>query len=125
MSISQSKENYLEIIYILSQKLEKVKAIDIAKNLDFSRASVSVALKQLKEAKYISVGNDSAITLTPKGRAFALGVYEKHEILSAWLISIGVNQETALEDACKIEHIISEESFNAIKKHLKNPRKNK
>ena len=125
MSISESKENYLEIIYILSQKLERVKAIDIAKTLNFSRASVSVALKQLKEAKYIIVGKDASISLTPKGRAFALGVYEKHEILSAWLISIGVNQETALEDACKIEHIISEESFNAIKKHLKNPRKNK
>ena len=125
MSISESKENYLEIIYILSQKLERVKAIDIAKTLNFSRASVSVALKQLKEAKYISVGKDSSITLTPQGRAFALGVYEKHEILSAWLVSIGVSREAALEDACKIEHIISEESFNAIKKHLKNPRKNK
>lgn len=119
MGISQSKENYLEIIYILSQKLNKVKAIDIAKSLNFSRASVSVALKQLKEAKYIEVGVDSSITLTPQGRAFALGVYEKHEILSAWLISIGVSKETALEDACKIEHIISEESFNAIKKNLK------
>ena len=119
MTISESKENYLEIIYILSQKLDKVKAIDIAKNLNFSRASVSVALKQLKQAKYINVGEDSSITLTPKGRAFALGVYEKHEILSAWLVSIGVSQQTALEDACKIEHIISEESFAAIKKYLK------
>ncbi len=119
MTISESKENYLEIIYILSQKLDKVKAIDIAKNLNFSRASVSVALKQLKQAKYINVGEDSSITLTPKGRTFALDVYEKHEILSAWLVSIGVSQQTALEDACKIEHIISEESFTAIKKHLK------
>ena len=123
MSISESKENYLEIIYILSKKLDKVKAIDIAKYLNFSRASVSVALKTLKEEKYISVDKDLSISLTPQGRAFALGVYEKHEILSAWLISIGVSQETALEDACKIEHIISEESFNAIKKHLKTPRK--
>lgn len=119
MSITESKENYLEIIYILSKKLERVKAIDIAKYLNFSRASVSVALKQLKEAKYIVVGEDSSITLTPKGHAFALGIYEKHEILSAWLISIGVSQQTALEDACKIEHIISEESFGAIKKYLK------
>lgn len=120
MSISESKENYLEIIYILGQKQQKVKAIDIAKYLSFSRASVSVALKNLKEEKYITVEEDSSIRLTPKGRAFALGVYEKHEILSAWLVSIGVSQETALEDACKIEHIISEESFNAIKKYLKN-----
>lgn len=119
MSVSESKENYLEIIHILKTHQKEVHAVDIAKYLGFARASVSIALKALKDDKYISVDEDSHITLTPKGKAVAKKVYEKHKTLTAWLMAMGVDEKTALKDACKIEHIISEKSFRAIKSYLK------
>lgn len=119
MSVSESKENYLEIIYMLGIKNGQVRAIDIADYLGFTRASVSVALKNLRQENYIESNTGSLIKLTPKGKAVAISVYEKHEILSAWFVSMGVDEDTARNDACRIEHVISEKSFNAIKNFLK------
>ena len=119
MSVSESKENYLEIIHILKAHQKEVHAVDIAKYLGFARASVSIALKTLKDEKYISIDENAHITLTPKGKAVAKKVYEKHKTLTAWLMMMGVDEKTALKDACKIEHIISEKSFRAIKSYLK------
>jgi len=118
MRVTESKENYLEIIHILKTKQKEVHAVDIAKYLGFARASVSIALKALKDEKYISIDEDSHITLTPKGKTVAKKVYEKHKILTAWFTAMGVDEKTALEDACKIEHVISEKSFRAIKRYL-------
>ena len=120
MSVTESKENYLEIIHILKEKQKEVHAVDIAKYLGFARASVSIALKTLKDEKYLTIDKNLHITLTPKGKNIAKKVYEKHKTLSAWFISMGVDEKTALEDACKIEHVISEKSFKAIKSYLKN-----
>ena len=119
MRVTESKENYLEIIYILKTQQKEVHAIDIANYLGFARASVSIALKALKDEKYISIDEKSHITLTPRGKTVALKVYEKHKILSAWFMAMGVDEKTALKDACKIEHIISNKSFQAIKNFLK------
>ncbi len=119
MAVTESKENYLEIIYILTEKQKEVHAIDIVNHLGFARASVSIALKALKDEKYIFVDDKLHITLTPKGKSIAEKVYDKHQTLSAWLITMGVDEQTALKDACKIEHIISEKSFQAIKNFLK------
>lgn len=119
MGVTESKENYLEIIYILSKEQKEVHAIDIANYLSFARASVSIALKALKDEKYIAVDDNSHITLTPKGKAVAKKVYDKHQTLSTWFMFMGVDKKTALKDACKIEHIISEKSFKAIKNSLK------
>ena len=118
MKIQQSAENYLETILILSQHLEKVRSIDIANELKFSKPSVSVAMKNLKEDDYIQISSDGRITLTDKGRTIAEMIYERHQVLSQLLIHLGVDAETASEDACMIEHVISKESFSAIKKHL-------
>ena len=119
MGVTESQENYLEIIYILKTKQKEVHAIDIANYLGFARASVSIALKSLKDEKYISVDENLHITLTPKGKTVAKKVYDKHQTLSTWFMFMGVDEKTALKDACKIEHIISEKSFRAIKKFLK------
>ena len=119
MSVTESKENYLEIIYILKKKQTELHAIDIANYLGFARASVSIALKTLKDEKYISIDDNLHITLTLKGKAVAKKVYDKHQTLSTWFMFMGVDEKTALKDACKIEHIISEKSFRAIKKFLK------
>lgn len=116
--MTESKENYLEIILILGNKTKKVRAIDVAKYLVFSRPSVSIAMKTLKKEGFISIQDDGNITLTPKGKSIALKVYEKHKLLCAWFIKLGVDEDNALKDACKIEHIISEKSFLAIKKFL-------
>ena len=119
MKIQESAENYLETIFILEKKIDKVRSIDIANELNYSKPSVSVAMKNLKNHGYILIDNDGYITLTPKGLEIAEKMYERHTLLSNWLISIGVSPETAALDACKIEHIISEESFNAIKKQTR------
>ena len=118
MGVTESKENFLEIIHILASKQKEVHAIDIANYLGFARASVSIALKALKDEKYISI-EDNHITLTPKGKAVAKKVYDKHQTLSTWFMFMGVDEKTALKDACKIEHIISEKTFKAIKNFLK------
>jgi len=119
MKILESAENYLETILILSKRNNVVRSIDIVNELEFTKPSVSVAMKNLRENDYIKMDSNGYITLTEKGKAIAELMYERHILLSEWLESLGVNKKTAVEDACKIEHVISDESFNAIKRHVK------
>lgn len=118
MSLHQSGEMYLETIYVLSEKLDAVRSLDVAEHMNFSKPSVSRAVKLLKNADYISVDKDGLITLTPSGREVAKKMYERHTILTRLLLSLGVDEATATEDACKIEHDISDTSFDAIKKYF-------
>lgn len=115
MKIHESAENYLETILILSHRNPAVRSIDIVNELEFTKPSVSVAMKNLRTNGYIEVDKDGFITLTGKGREIAETMYERHTFLSDWLIRLGVNPKTAVEDACRIEHVISAESFEAIK----------
>ena len=119
MKIQESAENYLETILILKNKNGAVRSIDIANELGFSKTSVSVAMKNLRENGYIEVDSSGYITLLDSGRRIAEKIYERHTTLSKWLVSLGVDAKTAAEDACRIEHIISSESFEAIKKIAK------
>lgn len=119
MKIQESAENYLETILILQRRIGLVRSIDIVNEMKFSKPSVSNAMKQFRENGYITVDKQGFITLTPKGQAVAEKTYERHVILTKWLISIGVTEQTALEDACRIEHDLSDESFDKIKVHLK------
>jgi Mn-dependent DtxR family transcriptional regulator len=112
---NESAENYLETILVLSKTLPVVRSVDIANELGFKKSSVSVAMKNLRESNYIVVSSAGFITLTDAGRKIAEMIYERHEFLSEWLIRLGVPKETATEDACRIEHVISKESFEAIK----------
>lgn len=116
--IRESAENYLETILVLQQRNGSVRSIDIAAELEFSKPSVSVAMKNLREKGCITVDGDGIISLTPEGRRIAEGVYERHILFTQWLISLGVDPEIAAEDACRIEHVISEESFRAIQHHV-------
>jgi len=118
LKIQESAEMYLETILILSKESPPVRSIDIANELEYTKPSVSVGMKNLRENGYIEMDADSYITLTEKGMAIAKSVYEKHILLSEWLTFLGVNKKTATEDACRIEHVISEESFEAIKRHV-------
>ncbi len=119
MQRRESAENYLETILILSQRKGKgeVRSIDIVNELEFSKPSVSVAMKNLRENGYITVDKDGYIRLTDKGLEIAEKMYERHTLLSQWLIKLGVDEKVAVEDACRMEHVISAESFAAIKKH--------
>ena len=117
MQLHESGENYLESILVLSRKGE-VRAVDICRRLGFSRPTVSTALKALRENGYVEVDGANNITLTDKGMEIAKVVYERHEVIARALIALGVAEETAYEDSCRIEHDISDESFAAIKKHL-------
>lgn len=119
MIVNESAENYLETILILSKKLPVVRSVDIANELGFKKSSVSIAMKNLREKKHITVTDAGFIYLTESGRAIAEMVYERHEFLSDWLIKLGVPSDTATEDACKIEHILSKESYDAIKGFVK------
>lgn len=119
MRNNKSSEDYLETILLLSKKLPVVRSVDIAVELNFSKPSVSVAMKHLRENGCIEVNQAGFITLTDKGMQIATGVYERHTVLSDWLISLGVNPETAKEDACEMEHQISDESFQAMKKFIR------
>ena len=119
LKIQESAENYLETILVLSLDKPYVRSIDIANELGFSKPSVSVAMKNLRNNGHIRVDENGHITLAPPGKKIAEMIYERHRILSQWLESLGVSRETASEDACRIEHVISEESFAAIKDHLK------
>ena len=119
MKIQESAENYLETILILKNKNGAVRSIDIANELGFSKPSVSVAMKNLRENGYIEVDSSGYITLLDSGRQIAEKIYERHTTLSKWLVSLGVDAKTAAEDACRIQHIISSESFEAIKKIAK------
>ena len=116
--IRESAENYLETILVLQQRNGSVRSIDIAAELEFSKPSVSVAMKNLREKGCITVDGDGILSLTPEGRRIAEGVYERHILFTQWLISLGVDPEVAAEDACRIEHVISEESFRAIQRHV-------
>ena len=118
MKIQESAENYLETIYILKKKNGSVRSIDVANELSFSKASVSVAMKSFREEGYITVDDDGTLNLTEKGLEIALRVYERHEILAKALMALGVDEETAYEDACRIEHYISDKSIKKIKEHF-------
>ncbi len=119
MKIQESAENYLEAILMLHNQNGLVRSIDIVNKLKFSKPSVSVAMKNLRENGYIEMDSEGYITLLEKGRAIAETIYERHRLLSDWLITLGVTPETAVEDACRIEHVISAESFEAIKAHTR------
>ncbi|HHU05850.1 MAG TPA: metal-dependent transcriptional regulator [Clostridiales bacterium] len=115
MKIQESAENYLETILILQQKNANVRSIDIANELQFSKASISVAMKRLRENGYIEMDELGLITLTDKGYKIAKNMYDRHKVITGWLVSIGVDEKTAAEDACRIEHVISQETFDRIK----------
>ena len=120
MILHESMEMYLETILILQERLHNVRAIDIAKQMNFSKPTVSIALKKLKENDYVDINDHTNyVTLTEKGLAIANNIYDKHKTLTDFLVSIGVSKENAANDACKIEHDISEETFLCIKKYLK------
>lgn len=117
MKIQESAENYLETILMISERKPQVRSIDIVNELEFSKPSVSIAMKNLRENGYILMDKEGHITLTDAGRKIAETMYERHKLLSKWLIRLGVNEHTAVEDACRMEHVISAESFEAIKRH--------
>ena len=121
MPVNESAENYLETILILSKRLPVVRSIDIANELGFKKSSVSVAMKNLREKAHITVDDSGFITLTASGREIADMIYERHQLLSCWLTTLGVPSHIATEDACRIEHVISSESFNAIKQYVCRP----
>ena len=118
MNIYESAEDYLERIIILQERNKEVRSIDIAHDMGFSKPSISVAMKKLKEAGLIVIDDNGFITLTKEGHVIADKVYERHCVLTKVLTSIGVSEEQAEKDACKVEHVISEETFNAIKEHI-------
>ena len=118
MSLQESGEMYLETIYVLSKKSDSVRSLDVAEQMGFSKPSVSRAVKLLKEGEYLTVDKDGYLHLTESGLAVAKKIYERHTVLTELLVSLGVSRETAAEDACEIEHVISDESFAAMKNHL-------
>lgn len=118
MKIRESAENYLETILVLKNRCGQVRSIDIANELAYSKPSVSVAMKNLRENGYIDVDKDGYITLLDDGLKIAEEIYERHTLLSKWLTALGVDAQIAAEDACRIEHVISSESFEAIKSHV-------
>lgn len=120
MEIKESAENYLETILVLSQKNAAVRSIDIANEMNFTKASISIAMKRLREDGYINMDDDRMITLTQKGKDIASMVYERHQIIAKILIALGVDEATAYEDSCKIEHDLSQKSFEKIKEFYKN-----
>ncbi len=121
MHINESAENYLETILILSKSRPVVRSVDVAEELGFKKSSVSVAMKNLREKEHITVTREGFIYLTPSGREIAEMIYERHELFTKWLVHLGVDEKTAARDACKIEHDLSKESFEAIKNHIKLP----
>ena len=118
MKLLESGEDYLERILVLSKKKEFVKSIDIVESMSFSKPSVSIAMKKLRENGYILIDEKGYITLTDLGRSVAEKTYERHQVLSDIFISIGVDDDTAKADACRVEHDLSDETFEAIKKHF-------
>ena len=118
MKIYESAEDYLERILQLQEKQERVISLDIANSMNYSKPSVSRAMKNLKEDGYIVIDSNGAITLTEKGEKVATRIYERHKIISEVLMRLGVSEDNAVKDACKIEHDLSDETFDAIKKHI-------
>ncbi|MCI8950628.1 MAG: metal-dependent transcriptional regulator [Lachnospiraceae bacterium] len=125
MKIQESAENYLETILMISEQKAQVRSIDIVNKLEFSKPSVSIAMKNLRENGYIRMDKDGYITLTDSGRSIAETMYERHKLLSQWLMRLGVDEQTAIEDACRMEHVISTKSFEAIKCHAQNAKQDK
>jgi len=123
MGIQESAEMYLETIHVLSLKGNPVRSIDIVNELEYSKPSVSVAMKNLKTKGYIAMDAEGYITLTAKGLKIAETMYERHVAISEWLMFLGVDKKTAIHDACKMEHAMSEKSFMAINKHIKESKK--
>ena len=117
MVVNESAENYLETILILSKSHPVVRSVDIAEEMGFKKSSVSVAMKKLRESGHIQVSPEGYITLTESGREIADCIYERHQLISSWLIRLGVDPDVAVADACRMEHVISAESFEAIKKY--------
>ncbi|MEZ3464448.1 MAG: metal-dependent transcriptional regulator [Lachnospiraceae bacterium] len=116
---NESAENYLETILILSKKLPVVRSVDIANELGFKKSSVSIAMKNLREKNHITVTDAGFIYLTDSGKRIAELIYERHQFISGWLMTLGVPESIAIEDACRIEHILSRESYDAIKAFVK------
>ena len=116
MVVNESAENYLETILMLSKQLPVVRSVDVANELGFKKSSVSIAMKNLREKNHITVTDAGYIYLTESGKEIADMIYERHELLTSWLVALGVPQEIASEDACKMEHVLSKESFEAINK---------
>ena len=123
MRIQESGEMYLETIHVLLKEKQYVRSVDVAEHMGYSKPSISRAMGLLKEGGFIEIARDGAITLTDTGLAVAEKIYERHTMLTQLLRMLGVSEATALEDACKLEHAISDESFEAIKKHIQNHEK--
>ena len=119
MKIQESAENYLETILMLEQSKGRVRSIDIAVELGFSKPSVSVAMKQLRENGYVEMTAGNFLLLTDKGREIAQRMYERHTLLTDWLVFLGVDRKTAAADACRIEHVVSQESGEKIREHVR------
>ena len=117
MALHESGQMYLEAIYVLLQKSDRIRAIDVGAYLGYTKPSVSRAIGLLKKSEHISVDSDGYISMTKKGHDFAEQLYERHTVLSNMLMALGIDEETATEDACRIEHVISEKSFAAVKEH--------
>ena len=118
MANTESAENYLETILILSKRLPVVRSVDVATELGFKKSSVSIAMKNLRQKQHITVTDAGYIYLTDSGREIAEMIYERHQLISSWLIRLGVPEENPTEDACRMEQVISKESFAALKKHV-------
>lgn len=123
MALKESGEMYLETIYLLLKAKPHVRSVDVAERMDFSRPSVSRAMGLLREQGYIVMDKDGVITLTETGTAVAEKIHERHTILSKLFMALGVDEETATEDACRIEHVISDRCFEAVKKHFEETQK--
>jgi Mn-dependent DtxR family transcriptional regulator len=123
MKIQESAENYLEAILVIQRRKGMVRSIDVVNELEFSKPSVSVAMKRLREEGCIEMDHAGYITLTEKGNEIATRVYERHELFTEWLTSLGVPPDIAAQDACRIEHVLSVESFSAIKRHVEERQK--
>ena len=123
MALKPSGEMYLETIYVLSKEKAEVRSIDIAEHMNYSKPSVSRAVGQLKSQAYITVDEHGLITLTQEGLALSKKIFERHTVLSRVLMMLGVDAQTAAEDACKIEHVISDKSFETLKKHMEQQQK--
>lgn len=124
MAIQESGEMYLETILILSEKLKLVRSLDVAQEMNFSKPSVSRAIGILKNEGYVQVDEQGGLNLTTEGKKIAQKIYERHVVLTQMLVKLGVDEKTAAEDACKIEHHISDKTFKALKKHLQASKKN-
>ncbi len=115
---NESVENYLETILRLSEKLPVVRSVDIAEELGYKKSSISVAMKNLKNQEYITVSDRGYIQLTESGMGIARKIYERHDVISTWLVTLGVDPQVASYDACKLEHVLSDQTFNALKDHI-------